>query len=229
MTRGLSDREVVSTTKRSIAALAGVLLTLSIAAPGGAESGAPLGPGNDAVFKRLVALNAALKSYTATVVVAGELKSLLPLSYSTNGTVYYKQPDRQAVVFDSAPPFASSFKKLVIPAEPPATWQATNDVRVAGDAGGTTTFRLTPKKQGRVDHLDVKVDDATATPREYTWTYTDGGFATFDQTYQQIDGNYLVAKQSGSVQTPSLRVDATTSFSNYKLNVAVDDAVFADK
>jgi outer membrane lipoprotein-sorting protein len=97
-----------------------------------------------------------------------------------------------------------------------------------GDADGSTTFRLVPKKGGRVEHLDVKVDDANATIAGYTWTYKDGGSVSFDQSYKSVGGNFLVDKQSGHVDLPSYKADVTSQFSNYQINVAVADSVFEE-
>ena len=98
-----------------------------------------------------------------------------------------------------------------------------------GDQSGTTTFRLVPKKNGRVEHLDVKADDASATIKNFTWTYKDGGSVSIDQTYSSVAGNYLVDKQIGRVDLPSYKADVASTFRNYKLNVPIDDSVFQEK
>ena len=59
-----------------------------------------------------------------------------------------------------------------------------------------------PKKNGRVEHLDVNVDDATATIKAYAWTYKDGGGIAFEQTFKTIDGNYLPVKVAGTSICP---------------------------
>jgi outer membrane lipoprotein-sorting protein len=99
---------------------------------------------------------------------------------------------------------------------------------VLGDDSVTTTFRLVPKKNGRVDHLDVKTDDTNATITSYTWTYKDGGFVAFDQSYKTVDGDFLVDKQSGHVELPSYKADVTSQFSNYRINVSIEDSVFEE-
>ena len=95
-----------------------------------------------------------------------------------------------------------------------------------GDDAGTTTFRLVPRKHGRVVHLDVKVDDNSATIKSMTWTYEDGGYVTFDQNLETQKGNYLVKSQTGHVELPSYKADVTIAYTNYKLNVAIGDEVF---
>jgi len=199
------------------------------AAPGTTTVPAMLGPGNDALYKRMIALNASLKTYTANVHLDVALKTFPYISPALDGSVYFKKPDKQAVVFDTVPALASQFKKVYPRVDPPSTWTTIDQVAVLSDDGTTTLFRLVPKKNGRVDHLDVKVDDATATIREYTWTYKDGGSVSFDQSFTSIEGNYLPEKQTGHVDLPSYKADVTSAFSNYKLNVAVEDSVFAEK
>jgi len=204
---------------------------LAPSAPLAAEAPAapvPLDAESNVAFKHMIALNASLQTYKATVHLDVSLKTFPYISPSLDGTAYYKKPDKEAVVFDTVPALAAQFKKVYPKIDPPAQWRSLYDVYVLGDAGGTTTFRLVPKKNGRVDHLDVKADDANGTITDYTWTYKDGGFVTFDQSYKSVDGNFLVDKQSGHVELPSYRADVTSQFSNYHLNVAVADSIFQE-
>jgi hypothetical protein len=193
------------------------------------QTPAPLDAATNPLFKRMVALNADLRTYTAAVKLDVALKTFPYISPTLEGNIYYKRPDKEAVVFDTVPALASQFKKVYPNVEPPARWTELYDVAVLSDDGTQTAFRLVPKKNGRVEHLDVKVDDATATIRNYTWTYKDGGYVMFDQSFRSIDGNYLVDKQSGHVELPSYKADVTSNFTNYKLNVAVEDSVFEEK
>jgi hypothetical protein len=189
---------------------------------------APLDASTNTLYKRMVALNAALHTYKATIHLDIELKTFPFLSPSLDGTAYYKKPDKEAVVFDTVPALASQFKKVYPRIDPPSEWPALYDSYVLGDADGSTTFRLIPKKGGRVEHLDVKVDDGNATIAGYTWTYKDGGSVSFDQSYKSVGGNFLVDKQSGHVDLPSYKADVTSQFSNYQINVVVADSVFEE-
>jgi hypothetical protein len=177
----------------------------------------------------MLALNGDVRTYKASVHVDVVLKSFPFLSPSLDGTSYYRQPDRQAVIFDTMPSLASQFKKVYPNVDPPSRWPALYDVTLTSDAGGATTFRLVPKKNGRVAHLDVVVDDATATIRAYTWSYTDGGSVAFEQTFKSVGNDYLIDKQSGHVDLPSYQADVTSKFSHYELNVALPSDVFDEK
>jgi outer membrane lipoprotein-sorting protein len=205
---------------KSVSALASCLLVLSLSA---AQAGADSTPSGTDLYHRMIALNAKLKTYTANVHLDVALKTFPFISPSLTGNVYYRQPNKEAVVFDTVPALASQFKKVYPRVDAPVDWPKIYD------DSGTTTFRLIPKKNGRVEHLDVKVDDANATIKAYAWTYKDGGSVAFEQTFKTVDGNFLVDKQTGKVDLPSYKADVTSAFSNYKLNVAVADSVFDEK
>lgn len=191
-------------------------------------SGLACTPVND-LYKRMTLVNGKLKTYKADIHVDVQLKTFPYISPALNGNVYYKQPNREAVVLDTVPAIANQFKKIYPHLDSPSDWFKVYDVAALSNESGVTLFRLVPRKNGRVEHLDVKVDDSTATIKGYTWTYKDGGFVTFDQTFKSQDGNYLVDKQNGHVELSQYKADVVSVFSNYKLNVAVDDAVFAEK
>jgi len=211
----------------AVLALGAVVSTMG----GRADAQQPIVPldAQNALYKRMVALNGTVRSYRADVHLDVALKTFPFISPSLDGNVYYKKPDREAVVFDTVPALASQFKKVYPKVDPPARWLALYDVGVVGDENGATLFRLVPKRNGRVEHLDVTVDDSSATIKSYTWTYKDGGSVSFDQKFTAQAGAYLVAQQIGHVDLPSYKADVTSNFKNYRLNVAIDDTVFSQK
>jgi hypothetical protein len=211
------------------ACLFGFTLALCGSVPAWSATPSAIDPGNNPLYKRMVALNGNVNSYEADVHLDVALRTFPFISPSLDGNVYYKRPNKEAVVFNTVPALASQFKKVYPRIDPPEHWSELYNVASLGDANGQTTFRLVAKKSGRVKHLDVKVDDATATPRSYTWTYKDGGYVTFVQSYTLQNGDYLVQKQTGHVELPSYKADVVSNFSNYRLNVAVADSVFEEK
>ena len=201
----------------------GITVLACALALGFAPARAANAPG--ALVQRMAAVNPGLQSYTASLHVVIAFHTL-PLSPTLDGNYYFKRPDKQAVVFSSVPILAQQFQKIYPKIDPPATWPDLYDISVLGSNGGTTTLRLTPKHAGRVAHLDVTVDEASAMPSSFTWTYVDGGTVAFDQVYARVGGNYLIRTQSGKVNLPSYAADVTTTFSNFEVNVPVPDTVF---
>lgn len=181
------------------------------------------------LLRRMVDVNTKLRTYTANVTLDIKMMSFPYLSPELTGTVYYKQPNKRAVVFDTVPVLAEQAKKVYPKVDEPVDWERIYTITAMSDASGATLFRLIPRKNGRVEHLDVNVDDTTATIKSYTWTYKDGGFVTFDQSFELIDGNYLPEKLSGHVELPAYKATVTSAITNYKLNVAIADSVFVEK
>jgi hypothetical protein len=180
-----------------------------------------------AVYARMQKVNAGLKSYQADFHVDVTTHGFPYISPSLDGKAYFEQPDKNAVVFYTVPALASQFKKVYPQLEPPSQWPAVYDVTPVADDGNTSQFRLVQKKTGRVDHVDVSVDDRTATVTSMAYVYKDGGTISFQQTYTVVNGNYMVKTQSGKVDLPQYHADVASSFSNYKLNVPIDRQVFA--
>lgn len=183
----------------------------------------------DELYARMQRVNAGLNSYQADVTVAIQMHSFPFLSPTLEGKAYWKKPDKTAVQFQTVPALAGQLKKVVGQMEAPADWPKLYDVAKTGDENGVATFRLVRKKNGRIDHVDVKVDDKNATVTEMTYTYKDdGGTIRFSNTYDQIAGNYVLKQQTGKVAIPHYSADISSTFANYKLNVPVSDAIFKD-
>ncbi len=172
-------------------------------------------------------VNAGLQSYQADLHVEVTTHGFPYISPTLDGKAYFQQPDKNAVIFDTVPVLANQFKKVYPQLEPPAQWPAVYDVTPLSDDGTTSQFRRVRNKNGRIDHVDVAADDRTATVTSMTYIYKDGGSISFSQTYKLVDGNYVVAAQSGKVDLPQYHADVASQFSNYKLNVRIDQQVFA--
>ena len=180
----------------------------------------------EGLVQRMAAVNPNLQTYTASLHVAVAMHSMPFLSSALDGNYYFRKPDKQAVVFDTVPVIAQQFQKVYPKIDPPASWPQLYDISTLSQSASTTTLRLTPKHPGRVTHLDVDVDNETAMPAAFKWTYIDGGTISFDQAYERVSGNLLVKSQNGKVELPSYSADVTTTFSNFKVNVGVPDSVF---
>lgn len=210
---------------RSILAPLAVLLAALVAAPSASQT-PPAAPGD--LLARMIRANSGLHSYQAAFHVDIVTHGFPYISPSLDGTAYYKQPNKAAIVFDTVPALASQFKKVYPQLEPPSEWPRLYDVAPVADDGSTAQLRLVRKVPGRVDHVDVTVDDKTAMVTGMTYFYKDNaGSIAFRQTYTAIDGNYVPKAQTGKVDIPHYSADVSSSFSNYKINVKIDDKVFA--
>jgi hypothetical protein len=207
-----------------------MLAVLTLAALAAAPSRPVAAAPSDAdLYARMQRVNSELQSYQADVTVAIQLHTFPFLSPTLEGKAYYKRPDKTAVQFQTVPALAGQLKKVVGQMEPPSDWPKLYDVTPTGDDGTIATFKLVRKKNGRIDHVDVKVEDKTATVIEMTYFYKDdGGTIRFNNTYDQIGGNFVVKQQTGKVDVPHYNADINSSFANYKINVPVDDKVFTE-
>jgi outer membrane lipoprotein-sorting protein len=183
--------------------------------------------GDSSVYARMQRVNAGLKSYQADLHVDVTTHGFPYISPSLDGKAYFEQPDKNAVIFETVPMLANQFKKVYPQLEPPSEWPQVYDVTPVADDGSSSQFRLVRKKNGRIDHVDVTVDDKTATVSAMTYIYKDGGSISFKQTYSVVDGNYVIRAQTGKVDIPHYSADVASTFSNYKLNVSIDQQVFA--
>jgi hypothetical protein len=204
-----------------------VRLSLAVSLTLTALAVAPEAGDPGAVLARMAQVNAGLKSFQADLRVDVTTHGFPYISPSLTGKAYFETPDKNAVVFDTVPALASTFKKVYPQLEPPSEWTRIYDVTPVSDDGATAQFRLVRKKNGRIDHVDVTVDDKTATVTGMSYIYKDGGTISFQQTYAVVDGNYVIKSQTGKVDIPHYSADVDSSFSNYKLNVSIDQQVFA--
>ena len=176
----------------------------------------------------MLLVNSSVKTIEASVKLNIAFRSFPFIRHTLAGNYYFKQPDKQVVVFDTVPFLAKEFKKVYPNVEPPSHWKKLYTFGVVSDESGTTTFRLVPIVNSRIEHLDVKVNDANATIGGYTWTYKDGGYVAFDQDVSSVEGAFVVVHQTGKVELPSYKADANADFTNYRINGAIADSVFQD-
>jgi hypothetical protein len=175
------------------------------------------------LFARMVQVNRGLHSYRAHVHLDAAMTSFPYLHPVLDGTAYYKEPDRNAIRFDSVPAIASLFKNVFPRLPSPRRWPRLYRMSLLGDQDGVTTIRLVPRKEGRVERLDVTVSDETAVPTGYSFAYRDGGSVHFVQRVVSRDGFYLVEGLDGKIDLPSFKADATASFSGYRPNIPVSE------
>jgi hypothetical protein len=125
------------------------------------------------------------------------------------------------------PFIAKQFSKVYPEVPSPSQWQSLYIISTESDDGTATTFKLVPRKHSRIEHIDAKIDDKSAEVLSMRWNYNDGGYALLNQAYGDADGHRLVVSQNGKFDTPHYNADMKSTFSGFKVNVAIPDSVFA--
>jgi len=187
----------------------------------------PAQSSSDALLQRMMAQNGHVHSYTAAVHADIAMRTFPYLSPSLDGTYYHKEPDKNKIVFTSGlPSIAKQFSKVYPQVPSPAHWKSVYVITTEGEADGVTTFKLVPRKHGRIDHIDARVDEKTADVVGLRWNYIDGGYANLDQSYTTVDGAQVVSEQSGHFEVPNYTADLKSTFTNFKINADIPDSVF---
>ncbi len=149
------------------------------------------------------------------------------LSANISGAYYHKEPSKDKIVFTSGLPFiAKQFSNVYPHVESPSRWHDVYDISVERDDGTYTTFKLVPRSPGSIDHIDAKVGDASGELAQLRWNYSGGGYATLNQTYSKVGAYRLVTRETGHFEDPNYNADLTSTFSNFKVNVAIPDSIF---
>ena len=185
-------------------------------------------PASD-LLARMAALNPNLHAFTATLRVRVSMKTFPFLTANLVGTYYYKQPDKTKVAFDKGVPIpgvASQFDTLYAHIENPSRWPHVYVVTLVSDDGKTAVFKLTPRKQGNVEHVDATVDDKRATVTSMRWNYANGGYAEMNNSYGRFQGNVLVQSQTGHVDEPGYVADLASTIDDYAINPSLPDSIF---
>ena len=214
--------------KRTARLLAISLTLCSVALGGFRIASAQVPDPSSALIQHMIANSTGVNSYTATVHADIAMRTFPFLSPSLDGTYYHKEPSRNKIIFTSGLPFiAKQFSKVYPEVESPSRWADVYYISTEGDAAGSTTLKLIPRKHGRIDHIDAKIDDKTAELTSMRWTYIDGGYATLDFSYGNIQGHMLFTQQTGHVEVPHYTADVKSTFSDFKINANIPDKVFA--
>jgi anti-anti-sigma regulatory factor len=182
------------------------------------------------VVRNVIAQNARLDSYEATVAVNVHLRSFPYLADRLNGTAYFKQPDRFELVFQRVPAVAKGFDRLYSDIDDPSDWSQRFDLSFVGqrsvDGHSDVVLRLVQKVRGMIDHEDVAIDPATWHIDSMEWHYYNGGLIAMTQQYRSADGYDVLAAQHATIHIPYVHAAADATYTDYKTNVAIDDGVF---
>src|SRR5215831_5989061 len=98
-----------------------------------------------ALITRMQAANSDVHSLSAQLRAHVVMQSFPFLSADLTGTYYYKEPDKNKVVFTGGVPLvAQQFNRLYANIESPSQWQQLNTVTLFSDDGKTARVKLMP-------------------------------------------------------------------------------------
>ena len=222
----------VSTSRVFALFFAGALAVLGASASAHKAARDPWSMSADQIIANLVTRNSALTTFQAHIAI--RLHSGIPfLNPTMEGTTYFKRPDRYEVVFTKAPSYAKPFENLYSDIGDPAVWYKKFAFAVVDprkyEGHEDIVLRLIERVRGNIDHEDVLVDPRRWVIDEMDYAYYSGGHITVQQTYQTRGGFSLLETQHAVIAMPPFpRARADATYSDYQINVAIDDAVFTE-
>jgi hypothetical protein len=211
------------------ASFSAVLAFVAIPALAGADR--PTDPA--AILARVEERNPSLSTYQGRMHVDLRMTSFPFIRQHLDGTTYYKRPSNYEVVFDKVPPLAKGFDKMFADVGDPANWEKRFFVTYQGERDyqgrKDIELKLVQRVRGMIDHETVLVDPNAWTIDSIRYDYYNGGHITMTQTFRQVAGYSMLAEQNAEIAIPYAKAVAHGTYSDYKTNVAVDDAVFTKK
>ncbi len=211
-----------------LAAASFAVVVALIGAPTVAATEHPTDPA--AILAQVEQRNPNLSSYRGRMHVDLRMTSFPFIMQHLDGTTYFKRPSNYEVVFDKVPPLAKGFDKMFADVGDPASWEKRFVVTYEGehDFNGRKDLqlRLVQRVRGMIDHETVLVDPNAWTIDSIRYDYYNGGHITMNQTFREIGGYLMLAEQNAEIAIPYAKAVAHGTYSDYKTNVAIDDAVF---
>jgi hypothetical protein len=207
----------------AILALAGV--------PAKAAADHPTDPA--AILSKVEERNPSLTTYQGRLHVDLRMTSFPFLRQHLDGSTYYKHPSNYEVVFDKVPALAKGFDKMFSDVGDPSNWEKKFAITYEGEreynGRKALQLRMVQRVRGMIDHETVLIDPATWTIDSIRYDYYNGGHITMTQTFRDVGGYSMLAEQHAEIAIPYAKAVAHGTYSDYKTNVAVDDAVFTKK
>jgi hypothetical protein len=186
-----------------------------------------------AILARVEERNPSLNTYQGRMHVDLRMTSFPFIRQHLDGTTYYKKPSNYEVVFDKVPALAKGFDKMFADVGDPANWEKRFVVTYQGERDyqgrKDVELKLVQRVRGMIDHETVLVDPSTWTIDSIRYDYYNGGHIVMTQTFRQVGGYSMLAEQNAEIAIPYAKAVAHGTYSDYKTNVAVDDAVFTKK
>lgn len=224
-------RFAIRAASAAVALLVGIVLwPTAISAQDGAGA-APSDPAALAVLAKLIERNPSLKSFEAGLRVDVKMISFPFLRPTLTGKTYFKRPANYEVVFDRVPSYAKGLEHLYADIGDPATWDRrfliTSDGTHLVNGRREVSLRMVQRVRGMIDHEEVLVDEPSWTVTELQYHYYNGGTIALRQGFTMVNGYAMVTSQVATIAIPHVRAVAVATYSDFRTNVAIDDAVFA--
>jgi hypothetical protein len=217
-----------------IAAAGFIAIMTFVGRPASAEpTAAPTTTDPAALIERVLDRNPSLTSYQGRMHVDVIMSSFPFLHQHLDGTTYYKKPSNYEIVFDQVPSYARGFEKLFSDIGDPSEWMRRFTISYEGQREfhehADAQLRMVQKVRGMIDHETVLLDPVGGKIDQIRYDYYNGGHITMTQTFTDVGGYTMISGQEVEIQIPHVRAVARGGYSDYRTNVAIDDAVFTKK
>jgi hypothetical protein len=185
------------------------------------------------ILARVVERNPTLTSYQGRLHVDLRMTSFPFYRTTLDGTTYYKKPANYEVTFDRVPRLAKGFEKMFTDIGDASNWEKRFVVSYEGHAEYNgrkdIELRLVQRVRGMIDHETVLVDPEAWAIDSIRYDYYNGGHITMTQTFRQVGSYSMPSEQTAEIAIPYAKAVVHGTYSEYKTNVALDDAVFSKK
>ena len=214
--------------------LAAASFAVAVAVAGIPAHAAPDRPTDPAaIIARVVERNPSLTSYQGRLHVDLRMTSFPFYRTALDGTTYYKKPSNYEVVFDRVPRMAKGFDKMFTDIGDASNWEKRFVITYAGEADYNgrkdLSLRMVQRVRGMIDHETVLIDPSAWTIDSIRYDYYNGGHITMTQTFREVGGYSMPSEQNAEIAIPYAKAVVHGSYTDYKTNVALDDAVFTKK
>lgn len=185
---------------------------------------------------------------SASTVVANVLKAPMPSTYEATallqlrqrnfpwvritlrGKSYFEAPDRLAVKFDKVPTYMRSLPEAYAKMLNVALWpeQYTFSLGRSQIVNDHSDFALdlTPKAPPISDRGVALINPTNWTIEQVRWSLSGGVDFNMSEAYQQIGFYRLPVMQTLTVHTPYATADGIARFSDFVLNIPIDNRIF---
>jgi hypothetical protein len=185
------------------------------------------------ILSRVMERNPNLSSYQSRLHVDVKLSSFPFIGQHLDGSTYFKRPANYEVVFDRVPSYAKGFEKLYSDVGDPSNWERRFVISYVGqrtfENKTDLVLHLVQRVRGMIDHETVLIDPGAWTIDQIRYDYYNGGVVTMTQHFADVGGYTMLSAQTAEIKIPHVRATATGTYTEYRTNVAIDDAVFTKK